>query len=180
MITNKISSDQVQAFVHQYWHVLMGKTPGEMEKLYTYDSTIFNPFAPRAESGRVSAARKEREYFEGETSFRAEVTGSIEVMLLSDNVAVATYTFRWQATGATGGLAGKRIDKAVRNGRATEAVCASYTSITPTSGEMRSRAFEKWQAAKRRFACNLFSAAVGTQWHNRPCKFGTEARLQML
>ena len=122
MITSKISSDQVQAFVHQYWHVLMDKTPGEMEKLYTYDSTIFNPFAQRTESGRVSAARKEREYFENETSFRAEVTSSIEVMLLSDDVAVATYTFRWQATGAMGGLAGKRIDKAVRNGRATEVI----------------------------------------------------------
>jgi hypothetical protein len=98
----------------------MDKTPGEMEKLYTYDSTIFNPFAQRTESGRVSAARKEREYFENEASFRAEVTSSIEVMLLSDNVAVATYTFRWQATGVMGGLAGKRVNKTVRNGRATE------------------------------------------------------------
>jgi hypothetical protein len=120
MITSKISADQVQAFVHQYWRVLMDKTPGEMEQLYTYDSTIFNPFAQRSESGRVSAARKEREYFEYKTNFHAEVTGPIEVRLLSDNAAVATYTFRWQATGVTSGLAGKRIDKEVRNGRATE------------------------------------------------------------
>jgi hypothetical protein len=126
MITSKISSDQVQAFVHQYWRVLMDKTPGEMEKLYTYDSTIFNPFAQRTESGRVSAARKEREYFENQTIFRAEVTGPIEVMLLSDNVAVATYTFRWSATGVMGGLAGKRTDRAVRNGRATEVIALDF------------------------------------------------------
>jgi len=49
------------------------KTPGEMEKLYTYDSTIFNPFAQRTESGRVSAARKDGNT-SNQTSFRAEVT----------------------------------------------------------------------------------------------------------
>jgi ketosteroid isomerase-like protein len=129
MITSKISSDQVQAFVHQYWHALMDKTPGEMEKLYTYDSTIFNPFAQRTESGRVSAARKEREYFESKTSFRAEVTSPIEVMLLSDDIAVATYTFRWQALGVMAGLAGKRVDKMVRNGRATEVITRDLEGV---------------------------------------------------
>jgi hypothetical protein len=122
MIAARISAEQVQAFVHQYWRVLMDKTPGEMEKLYTYDSTIFNPFAQRPEPGRVSAARKEREYFENQTSFRAEVTSPIEAMLLADNVAVATYAFRWQATGMMERVGGKRCDKAVRNGRATEVI----------------------------------------------------------
>lgn len=120
--STKITADQIQAFVHQYWRILMDKTPGEMEKLYTYDCTIFNAFAQRSESGRVSGARKEREYFERKTSFRAEVTSPVEVMLLADNIAVATYTFRWNATAMTESVAGKQFDKAVRNGRATEVI----------------------------------------------------------
>jgi len=122
----KITADQVQAFVHQYWNVLMDKTPGEMEKLYTYDSTIFNAFAQRTESGRVSAARKEREYFENQTTFRAEVTSPIEVTLLAENVAMATYTFRWQATGMREGVEEKRFNKAIRNGRATEVLVLDF------------------------------------------------------
>jgi len=71
------------------------------------------------------------------------------VKLLSDNVAVATYTFRWSAAGVMAGLAGKRTDKAVRNGRATEviasiskAVYALCISITPNIWRMQSRALK--------------------------------------
>jgi hypothetical protein len=61
-------------------------------KLYTYDAKIFNPFEQRPESGRVSAARKEREYFENKTTFHPEITSPIDVFLLADNVAVTDVT----------------------------------------------------------------------------------------
>jgi hypothetical protein len=120
MTTLTISTAQVETAVHRYWRVLMEKIPGEMGQLYSYDATVFNPFSPRPESGRVSAARKEREYFTPETSFRAEVTGPIQVHILADNIAVASYSFRWHATNMEAKFLGKTFDKAVRDGRATQ------------------------------------------------------------
>jgi hypothetical protein len=119
----KITADQTVAFIREYWQLLSDKTPG-LEKVYTYDAKIFNPFEQRPESGRVSATRKEREYFEQKTTFRAEITSPIDVFLLADNVAVATYAFRWQATGML--AAGKRFTKALRNGRATDVITLDF------------------------------------------------------
>jgi ketosteroid isomerase-like protein len=119
-ISAAISTAQVEAAVHRYWRVIMEKIPGEMGRLYSYDATVFNPFSPRAESGRVSAARKEREYFTPETAFRAEVTGPIQVHLVAANIAVASYPFRWHATQMEAKALGKTFDKAVRDGRATQ------------------------------------------------------------
>jgi len=126
MSTPKISADQVQAFVYRYWRVLAEKLAGEMEKLYTYDATVFNPFSQRMEPGRVSAARKEREYFAPSTVFRAEITGPIEVSMPSDGIAVASYTFRWHAAGMAEHIVGKEFSKAVRNGRATQVLVMDF------------------------------------------------------
>jgi ketosteroid isomerase-like protein len=115
-----ISASQVESAVRRYWQVLMQKTVGEMVKFYTYDALVFNPFSQRTESGRVSAARKEREYFTPQTSFRAEIPGAIEMQLLSENVAVATYPFRWYAMNMEEKVLEKRFNKAVREGRATQ------------------------------------------------------------
>ena len=59
--------------MRRYWRVLMEKSVGEMEKFYSYDSVVFNPFSARTEPGRISAVRKEREYFTPKTTFRAEI-----------------------------------------------------------------------------------------------------------
>jgi ketosteroid isomerase-like protein len=120
MTTTCITASQIESAVHRYWRALMEKAAGEMAKFYSYDATVFNPFSPRAEPGRVSATRKEREYFAPKTTFRAEVTGPIEVQLLADDIAVATYTFHWQAGNMQQEVLGRRFDKAVRDGRATQ------------------------------------------------------------
>ncbi len=122
-VVPKITADRVQAFVQQYWQSLSDKKPG-VENVYTYDAKIFNPFEQRPESGRVSAARKEREYFEHKTTFHAVITSPIEVSLLADNVALATYSFRWEATGMLTG--GKRFNKSLRNGRATDVITLDF------------------------------------------------------
>jgi len=122
-VVEKITTDRVLAFIREYWQLLSDKTPG-VEKVYTYDAKVFNPFEQRPESGRVSAARKEREYFEQKTAFHAEITSPIDVFLLADNVAVATYAFRWQATGMVS--AGKRFTKSLRNGRATDVITLDF------------------------------------------------------
>lgn len=118
--TPSISATQVEAAVQRYWRVLMEKMSGEMAQFYSYDSTVFNPFAPRAEPGRVSATRKEREYFTAATSFHAEITGPIEVQILADTIAVASYSFRWRANNMEQKVLSKKYNKAVRDGRATQ------------------------------------------------------------
>jgi hypothetical protein len=118
--TPSISTSQVEAAVQRYWRVIMEKMGVEMGQFYSYDSTVFNPFAQRAEPGRVSAARKEREYFAPQTTFRAEITGPINVQLLADTIAVATYSFRWHASNMEQKVLGKKFNKAVRDGRATQ------------------------------------------------------------
>jgi hypothetical protein len=120
MTTVKISTSQVEDAVQRYWRVLMEKAFGEMEKFYSYDSVVFNPFSQRTEPGRVSAARKEREYYTPQTTFRAEITNRINVQVLTDKIAVASYSFRWTASNMEQKLLNKKFDKAVRDGRATQ------------------------------------------------------------
>jgi hypothetical protein len=120
MTSTSITTSQIEAAVHRYWRVLMEKIDGEMGNFYSYDSTVFNPFSTRPEPGRVSATRKEREYFTPKTTFRAEVTSPINVQLLTDHIAVATYTFRWHASNMEQKVLDKKFDKAVRDGRATQ------------------------------------------------------------
>jgi hypothetical protein len=115
-----ITVPQIESAVRRYWRVLMEKASGEMGDFYSYDSVVFNPFSSRAESGRVSAARKEREYYTRETAFHAEITGPIGVQLLADNIAVASYNFRWNASNMKQAVLGQSFDKAVRDGRATQ------------------------------------------------------------
>jgi hypothetical protein len=119
-ISPRISASQVEDAARRYWRVLMDKLPGEMENFYSYDSTVFNPFSARMEPGRVSAARKEREYFMSQTVFRAEIIGPIHVQLLADNIAVASYSFRWAADHMEVKMLDRKFDKAVRDGRATQ------------------------------------------------------------
>lgn len=115
-----ISVSQVEDAARRYWRILMEKLSTEMTSFYTYDAVVFNPFSPRMEPGRVSAARKEREYFGPQTKFRAEITGAINVQLLTDTIAVANYQFHWEASNMEQKILGKKFDKAVRDGRATQ------------------------------------------------------------
>ena len=119
-LSGAISTTQIDSAVRRYWQVLMQKTPGEMAKFYTYDALVFNPISQRTESGRVSAARKEREYFTPQTTFQAEVIGPIEVQLLSGSIAVAMYSFRWHASNMEEKVLEKHFNKSVREGRATQ------------------------------------------------------------
>lgn len=120
MTTAQISVSQVENAAHRYWRILSEKLAFEMGNFYSYDAVVFNPFSVRLEPGRVSAARKEREYFTPQTKFHAEILGPVNVQLLSDTIAVANYQFRWRASNMEQKVLGKKFDKAVRDGRATQ------------------------------------------------------------
>jgi hypothetical protein len=115
-----VTITEIESAVRRYWQVLMEKVVGEMAAFYSYDAMVFNPFSSRAEPGRVSAARKERQFFSPMTSFRAEIIGPIDVQLLSDHIATASYNFRWHASNMKQEVLDKRFDRTVRDGRATQ------------------------------------------------------------
>jgi ketosteroid isomerase-like protein len=118
-VTTKITVEQVQAAVRQYFEAMANKKPGELAKMYAYDSTSFSPYSQRIELGQVAAARREREYFKPFTHYQAEITSPIEVQILADNVAVAAHTFRSLAKSLEDPIRGKRYNRSVLDGRGT-------------------------------------------------------------
>ncbi len=118
-MTTKITTEQVQAAVRQYFAAMADKKIGELVKMYSFDAMSFGPYAQRAELGRVAAARREREYFRPDASFRAEITSPIEVQILADNVAVAVHTFRSYAKNLEEPILGKKFNRTLLDGRGT-------------------------------------------------------------
>jgi len=119
-MSQKITVEQVQAAVRQNFIAMAEKKPGELPAMYAYDALSFNAFTTRPELGRVSAARREREYFKPGTSYTAEITSPIEVKLLADNVALAVYTYRSYGRNLVEPILGKRYNRAVADGRGTD------------------------------------------------------------
>jgi len=118
-VTPRITEEQVQAAVRRYFAAMSDQRPGELVKMYAYEATTFNPFTQRAELGQVAAARLEREYFKPFTHFRAEFTSPIEVQFLTDNVVVASHTYRSFAKNLEDPIRGKRYNRSVLDGRGT-------------------------------------------------------------
>lgn len=118
-MTTKITAEQVQAAVHRYFSVMASKKAGELAKMFSCDAMSFGLYSQRAELGRVSAARREREYFKPETSFHAEITSPIDVQFLADNVAVAVHTFRSYSKNLEEAVLGKRYNRTLLDGRGT-------------------------------------------------------------
>jgi ketosteroid isomerase-like protein len=111
-----ISVDQVKAEVHRFWKIFSSKSKSEMEDLYVPNANVFASDARRIEPGRLTVARRMREYFGPLTQVRAEV-GPIEVQMVNEEVAIACYTFHFQATKILPD--GSRNDEDVPCGRAT-------------------------------------------------------------
>jgi ketosteroid isomerase-like protein len=117
-VPTAIAVDQVKAEVARFWSAFMSKSAEIMEDMYRPDTTVFSSWAVRPEPGRLTVARRQREYFQPQASIRA-LTGPIEVSVLADSVAVAVYTFQLHITHAdTGG--GRSTESHLQNGRATQ------------------------------------------------------------
>lgn len=114
----KLNSERVQAEVKRFWDVFTSKEPEMLTEFYAPQSSVFSTSASRAEPGRLAAARREREYFNSQTTIRCEV-GPVEVTMLGDDAAVAVYTFQFHANKVSGGF-GKHFEETIRVGRATQ------------------------------------------------------------
>src|SRR3954462_2505904 len=102
-MTNKLTAEQVRGEVLRFWNVFMEKNADALMNFYAPDSSVFSSVSARLEPGRLAAARREREYFHAKSALRSS-TASIDVILLGDNAACASYLFQFHAMRVAGGL----------------------------------------------------------------------------
>jgi ketosteroid isomerase-like protein len=118
MVFTTLTAEEVRGEVSRYWNVLSSKDARTLAEFYAHESSVFATGATRLEPGRLTATRREREYFGPKTTMRISL-GDVEVLLLGDHAAVASYTFQMQASNvASASVRGGEED--IRNGRATQ------------------------------------------------------------
>ncbi len=91
-----MTAEDVHQSVRRYWDVFRAKSEERLRELYARNSTAFEVAAARTEPGKLSAARRAREYFHREAQFAVQV-GPVDVTLLGETAAVASYTFQFRA-----------------------------------------------------------------------------------
>lgn len=114
----KVTADDVQAEVRRFWSIFAGKSPEGLKGFYAGESSVFGSSSTRAEPGSLAAARRQREYFTPQTTMKVHL-GPIEVVMLGDEAAVASYTFQFHAT-KVANLLGKGHEEDIQQGRATQ------------------------------------------------------------
>jgi ketosteroid isomerase-like protein len=114
---SKLTAEQVRSEVNRFWSTFSTKAEEKLGDFYAPNSSVFGSDATRTEPGRLAATRRKREYFQEGTSVHVSLS-PIEVTLLGDNVAVAAYTFRFEASHVHHGLG--QEDEDIQHGRATQ------------------------------------------------------------
>ncbi len=114
---SKTSADEVRARVEQFWNFFIKKSKNEFDELYSSSATVFAADARRGESARLMLVRRGRELF-GPASAVAAKLGTIDVQLLRDDLAVASYAFHFTITRSL--PTGKRVSVDVPFGRSTQ------------------------------------------------------------
>lgn len=112
----KLTSEQVRAEVQRFWNAFSSKS--DLSEFYAHESSVFGSSAARAEPGRLAATRRQREYFSPSTTVKAHL-GPVEVLVLGDTVAVASYTFKFSASKVANVLGGT-TEENIQRGRATQ------------------------------------------------------------
>ncbi len=96
MATGIISAEEVLSEVNRYWELFTSKSGDALAEFYSHDASVFSPLSERSEPGRVAVIRRTREYFHAAARVDAQI-GPVEVRLLAEQVALATYTFSFTA-----------------------------------------------------------------------------------
>lgn len=114
----KITVQDVESEVSRFWNVFSSKAPELLEEFYAPDATVFSSTATRTEPGRLAVTRRRREYFNKQNVVRV-VLGHIDVQLIGEMAAVASYPFKFHATQVVAGI-GKTVEETLDHGRATQ------------------------------------------------------------
>lgn len=112
----ELSPETVRNEVARFWNAFSAKNVEVLEDFYAHESVGFGSSSTRSEPGRLSATRRQREYFGSSSPIRAQVS-QVDVVMIGESAAIASYSFEFHATRAT--ATGKSEEK-IRNGRATQ------------------------------------------------------------
>jgi ketosteroid isomerase-like protein len=114
----KLTVEQVKVEVQRFWEVFMDKNAEQLMEFYGPESTVFSSVTARSEPGRLAAARRQREYFHQASTLRA-MPHTIDVVMIGDHAAVASYNFQFHATKVVNSFA-QKAEEDIKNGRATQ------------------------------------------------------------
>lgn len=114
----KTRPEHVMAEVQRFWKAMSHKSGEELASFYSPDATVFGSSALSSEPGRVAAIRRRREYLNPDARVAADL-GPIEVHLLGDSAAIASYTFSFNAQNVSSDI-GDPKSESIRHGRATQ------------------------------------------------------------
>lgn len=112
-----LSAEQVKSEITRYWGAFVAKDAATLSDFYAHESVGFSSRSRRSEPGRMAAIRRDREYFQHEGRIHSTIEG-IEIVLLGDSVAVAAYTFSFNAIRVN--ALGKIVVEDIQDGRATQ------------------------------------------------------------
>jgi hypothetical protein len=93
----KTSPGEVHALVQKFWDFFIQKSKTQFDEMYSPSATVFAADARRGESARLMLVRRARELF-GPASAVGAKLGSIDVQILRDDLAVASYAFHFNVT----------------------------------------------------------------------------------
>lgn len=113
----KLTSEDVRKTVNLFWTTFLAKSEDVLNSYYASESSVFQIAMGRSEPGRLGAMRRSREYFRPDTRMDLKLS-PIDIALIGADAAVATYTFRFEASGRDLG-GGKRVEEKLDLVRAT-------------------------------------------------------------
>jgi Domain of unknown function (DUF4440) len=113
-----ISKEAVELEVQRYWAAICLRSAEDAAKCFSPWAVVFGPAAERAESGQVATLRRAREYMHAEATLAVKL-GRIDVQILSDTVAVASYPYSFEARNVAKDFC-VSADQRVSHARATQ------------------------------------------------------------
>ena len=116
-MAQSISTEQVRTIIHRYWNALARKSREELAAFYAPDAIVFMADTRRNEPARLMIERRNREFFDSQSSAGAEVVGDIDVQIPCPDVAIATYGYHFHAIRSR---AGTRLHIDMPMARATQ------------------------------------------------------------
>jgi ketosteroid isomerase-like protein len=111
------SADEVRAVVQKFWESFIRKSKSQFDEMYSPSATVFAADARRGEPARLMLVRRARELFGPGSAVGAKLD-AIDVQILRDDLAVASYAFHFNVTRSLPN--GKRVSVDVPFGRATQ------------------------------------------------------------
>lgn len=93
----KMSPELVSSRIHEFWNILTGESKDKFEDLYSPDAIVFTGRAKRSEPARLALIRRMRQLANATSNATAEI-GSVDVQVVGSDVAIATYTYKFQSS----------------------------------------------------------------------------------